>query len=104
MPHIDMTIACLRARGVTVSSTEPGVWRVEPGPISGVDIVIEPRKQWPSGVGRRGKVAGLAEGRAVAFADDPGFAAGLNVYATVATLGVLARLDLVALPAVSSHA
>ena len=42
MPHIDMTIACLRARGVTVSSTEPGVWRVEPGPISGVDIVIEP--------------------------------------------------------------
>ena len=42
MPHIDMTIECLRARGVSVTSPEPGVWRVEPGPISGVDIVIEP--------------------------------------------------------------
>lgn len=42
MPHIDMTLACLRERGVTVSTPEPGVWRVEPGPIAGVDIVIEP--------------------------------------------------------------
>lgn len=42
MPHIDMTIHCLRARGVAVTSPEPGVWRVEPGPIAGVDIVIEP--------------------------------------------------------------
>ncbi len=38
--------------------------------LRGVEIVIEPRKLWPSGVGRRGKIAGIAEGRAVAFADD----------------------------------
>lgn len=42
MPHIDMTIHCLRARGVEVSSPEPGVWRVEPGHIAGKDDVIEP--------------------------------------------------------------
>ena len=41
-PHIDMTVACLRARGVTVSEPEAGVWRVEPGPISGLDIDMEP--------------------------------------------------------------
>lgn len=41
-PHIDMTIACLRARGVTVSEPAAGVWRVEPGPISGIDIDMEP--------------------------------------------------------------
>jgi 3-phosphoshikimate 1-carboxyvinyltransferase len=41
-PHIDMTVACLRARGVTVSEPEAGVWRVEPGPISGLDIEMEP--------------------------------------------------------------
>jgi ATP-dependent DNA helicase RecQ len=41
--------------------------------LQGVDIVIEPRKQWPSGVSRRGRIAGLAEGRAVAFADDAGW-------------------------------
>ena len=38
--------------------------------LQGVDIVIEPRKLWPSGVSRKGKISGLAEGRAVAFADD----------------------------------
>jgi 3-phosphoshikimate 1-carboxyvinyltransferase len=42
MPHIDMTVACLRARGVTVTEPEPGVWRVEPGVISGIDIEMEP--------------------------------------------------------------
>jgi ATP-dependent DNA helicase RecQ len=41
--------------------------------LQGADIVIEPRKLWPSGVGRRGKIAGLSQGRAVAFADDPGW-------------------------------
>jgi ATP-dependent DNA helicase RecQ len=35
------------------------------------DIVLEPRKQWPSGVGRRGRISGIAPGRAIAFADDP---------------------------------
>jgi len=42
MPHIEMTVACLRARGVTVTEPERGVWRVEPGPISGIDIDMEP--------------------------------------------------------------
>ena len=42
--------------------------------LRGEDIVVEPRKLWPSGVGRKGKIAGPAEGRAVAFADDPGWA------------------------------
>lgn len=42
MPHIDMTVACLRARGVTVTEPERGVWRVEPGVISGIDIDMEP--------------------------------------------------------------
>jgi 3-phosphoshikimate 1-carboxyvinyltransferase len=35
MPHIEMTLDCLQKRGVKVSSPEPAVWRVEPGPISG---------------------------------------------------------------------
>ena len=42
MPHIEMTIACLAARGVTVESPEPGVWVVAPGPIAGATIDIEP--------------------------------------------------------------
>lgn len=42
--------------------------------LRGEDIVIEPRKLWPSGVGRKGKISGPMEGRAVAFADDPGWA------------------------------
>ena len=33
--------------------------------------LVEPRKLWPSGGGRRGRIAGVAPGRAVAFADDP---------------------------------
>jgi ATP-dependent DNA helicase RecQ len=33
--------------------------------------VLEPRKLWPSGGARRGRIVGLAPGRAVAFADDP---------------------------------
>ena len=42
--------------------------------LRGDDVVIEPRKLWPSGVSRKGKILGLREGRAVAFADDPGWA------------------------------
>jgi len=42
MPHIEMTVACLRARGVIVTEPGRGVWRVEPGPISGIDIDMEP--------------------------------------------------------------
>jgi ATP-dependent DNA helicase RecQ len=39
----------------------------------GQDIVIEPRKLWPIGSGRKGKIVGCSEGRALAFADDPGW-------------------------------
>lgn len=47
MPHIEMTLDCLAKRGVKVSSPEPAVWRVEPGPISGGlglnnSVAIEP--------------------------------------------------------------
>jgi 3-phosphoshikimate 1-carboxyvinyltransferase len=42
MPHIEMTIDCLRKRGVQVSTPEATVWRIEPGPIAGGVISIEP--------------------------------------------------------------
>jgi 3-phosphoshikimate 1-carboxyvinyltransferase len=42
MPHIEMTIETLRARGVTVTSPAAGEWIVEPGAIAGLDIAIEP--------------------------------------------------------------
>ena len=40
----------------------------------GQDVVIEPRKLWPSGSGRKGRIVGCSEGRALAFAEDPGWA------------------------------
>ena len=42
MPHIEMTLQCLRERGVSVSAPAPLVWRVEPGEISGGIKAIEP--------------------------------------------------------------
>ncbi|MFP7760878.1 3-phosphoshikimate 1-carboxyvinyltransferase [Marisediminicola sp. LYQ85] len=42
LPHIDMTIAALRARCVAAHSPQPGTWVVEPGPISGLERRIEP--------------------------------------------------------------
>ncbi|MCW4458434.1 3-phosphoshikimate 1-carboxyvinyltransferase [Microbacterium sp. MPKO10] len=42
LPHIDMTIDALAERGVSASSPETAVWRVEPGPITGRDVTIEP--------------------------------------------------------------
>lgn len=41
-PHIEMTIAMLRARGVEVDDSEPDRWRVAPGTIKAVDETIEP--------------------------------------------------------------
>ncbi|MGN9785823.1 3-phosphoshikimate 1-carboxyvinyltransferase [Nonomuraea sp. ZG12] len=41
-PHIRMTIHMLRTAGVVVDDTEPDVWRVEPGPITGRDWAVEP--------------------------------------------------------------
>jgi 3-phosphoshikimate 1-carboxyvinyltransferase len=42
VPHIEMTLQCLRERGVSVSEPEPFVWQVEPGNISGGAKAIEP--------------------------------------------------------------
>ncbi|MFC0681102.1 3-phosphoshikimate 1-carboxyvinyltransferase [Lysobacter korlensis] len=42
MPHIEMTITALAARGVDVTSPEPGVWVVPPAPIRARDVAIEP--------------------------------------------------------------
>jgi 3-phosphoshikimate 1-carboxyvinyltransferase len=42
LPHIEMTLECLRQRGVKVSHPEETLWVVEPGPIQGGEIAIEP--------------------------------------------------------------
>jgi 3-phosphoshikimate 1-carboxyvinyltransferase len=42
LPHIEMTIATLARRGITVTSPEVGSWNVAPGAISGAEIDIEP--------------------------------------------------------------
>lgn len=42
LPHIEMTIAALAARGVAVESPEPGVWIVPGTEIAGIDVDIEP--------------------------------------------------------------
>ena len=41
LPHIEMTIATLAARGVMVESPSPGVWRVPADPIAALDVTIE---------------------------------------------------------------
>ena len=42
LPHIEMTLDCLQKRGVKASATGEATWRVEPGPIAGGEVVIEP--------------------------------------------------------------
>lgn len=42
LPHIEMTLAVLRAHGVAAHALDERTWRVEPGPITGGEIVIEP--------------------------------------------------------------
>jgi ATP-dependent DNA helicase RecQ len=40
----------------------------------GQEVVVEPRKIWASGLGtRKGRIVGISPGRAIAFADDPGW-------------------------------
>lgn len=41
-PHITMTVEALRDVGVVVDDTEPDVWRVEPGRVGGLDVMVEP--------------------------------------------------------------
>ena len=57
----------------------PSAGRIEAARVfaRGQDVLIEPRKLWPSGGGpksRKGRIVGCSEGRALAFADDPGWA------------------------------
>jgi 3-phosphoshikimate 1-carboxyvinyltransferase len=42
LPHIDMTLDCLRARGVEVDDSTPDRWRVFPGNVHARDVTIEP--------------------------------------------------------------
>ncbi|MFJ3381060.1 3-phosphoshikimate 1-carboxyvinyltransferase [Curtobacterium sp. NPDC090217] len=42
LPHIEMTVAVLRARGVRVDEPAVGEWIVHPGPIAARDVTIEP--------------------------------------------------------------
>ena len=42
LPHIDMTVACLRARGVEVDDSDANRWHVLPGAIKARDVDIEP--------------------------------------------------------------
>ena len=48
--------------------------------LRGIDIEIEPRKLWPAGAKRKGPIKGFAQGRAVAFADDPAWAESLQAW------------------------
>ena len=41
-PHIDMTVAELRRRGVDVDDSRPDRWVVRPGPIAALDANVEP--------------------------------------------------------------
>ncbi len=41
-PHIEMSIAMLRERGVDVDDSEPNRWRVAPGKVAALDQTIEP--------------------------------------------------------------
>jgi 3-phosphoshikimate 1-carboxyvinyltransferase len=41
-PHVAMTVAMLRARGVAVDDARRDRWRVEPGPIAPLDLTVEP--------------------------------------------------------------
>lgn len=42
LPHLAMTVAMLRERGVAVDDSEPDRWVVAPGPIAAVDVEVEP--------------------------------------------------------------
>ena len=41
-PHVQMTLAMLRARGVEIDDTTPDRWIVSPGAIQPLDVTIEP--------------------------------------------------------------
>lgn len=41
-PHLEMTVACLRDRGVVVDDSKANRWRVEQGAVHAIDVDIEP--------------------------------------------------------------
>jgi 3-phosphoshikimate 1-carboxyvinyltransferase len=41
-PHVTMTVEALRDVGVVVDDAEPEQWRVEPGRVGGLDVLVEP--------------------------------------------------------------
>jgi ATP-dependent DNA helicase RecQ len=68
--------------GLPAPGTRPSAELVEAARrfFRGRDVVIEPRKLWVSGLtGRKGKITGVAPGRALAFADDPAWGDVLGV-------------------------
>lgn len=42
LPHVRMTVAMLRERGVVVDDSQQDTWRVEPGVIAPLDVRVEP--------------------------------------------------------------
>jgi 3-phosphoshikimate 1-carboxyvinyltransferase len=42
LPHIEMTVAMVRAAGGVVQASTKDTWQVEPGPLTARDLVIEP--------------------------------------------------------------
>ena len=60
--------------------------------LRGMDVDIEPRKRWPAGVRRKGSIQGFDVGRAVSFADDPGWVAELQALRTAVPGDVPAEL------------
>jgi 3-phosphoshikimate 1-carboxyvinyltransferase len=42
LPHIDMTLSCLRERAVSAYATSETSWEVKPGAIAGAEVEIEP--------------------------------------------------------------
>lgn len=42
LPHVEMTVACLREHGVEVDDSTPDRWRVAHQPIRAVDVTVEP--------------------------------------------------------------
>ena len=70
---------CGRCSVCTGELPEPGR-QLDPADIEaartflrGADVVIEPRKRWPGGVDRKGTIVGCEPGRALVFADTPGW-------------------------------
>jgi ATP-dependent DNA helicase RecQ len=60
------------AQGLNIDADAIEAARVH---LRGADVIIEPRKLWPSGLsdGRKGRIDGASAGRALTFADSPGW-------------------------------